>query len=571
MTCHRTSRFLLSALLALVLTAVARAQYPFIFRDVAEESGLLPDIGGIAGHAAAWGDYNGDGWPDLYIGTFGGTPAPYGSKPNQLFVSTGGGHFKLDPQQAIAIVGRASGSIFADLDNDGDLDLYLCNHAIDPEQNRGQVYYATPNKLFRNDNGRFIDVTDGCGASPPLMAMRTAAALDYDGDGLLDLLVGEDFFQGGKSRSRLFHNLGNLRFADVTEIEGLPGNVTGFGVAAGDVNGDGWPDVLLGGRNGGNRMFINDGDGRFSEAPRDYIDFSWQYSKNSENTACGVCFGDVNRDGRLDAVIGSHFSDPWQTGGVPVRLYLNMGIRDGWPDFADATAAVRLPPLQMKSPHVEVQDFDNDGWPDIYTSIVKFANNRCYPMIYRNMGVNKDGIPRFYEEAWGVNNWPTTVDVKSNEGDAFYKRLLVEEHSIFYASAAPTVDFDRDGRLDVLLASWWVYFPTMLLRNETTAGNWLQVAVRGDDRQGINMQGIGSQVRIYAAGKLGAPEALLGMREIAVGFGYASGQEAVAHFGLGEETACDVEVILPHGKGRLARRGVQAGQRVTLSIADMQE
>ncbi|MHB9109625.1 MAG: CRTAC1 family protein [Armatimonadota bacterium] len=566
MICHPLLRRLLPLLLLLACGA-SLAQYPFVFRDVAQQTGLLPEIGGIAGHAAAWGDYNGDGWPDLYIATFGGKP--YGSKLNQLFLNVGG-RFRLDPQPVTAVLGRASGSIFADLDNDGDLDLYLSNHAIDPKDyGEGTAHYLTPNKLFRNDNGRFTDVTEGCGASPGVMGMRSAAALDYDGDGLLDLLVGEDYFQGSKSRSRLFHNLGNLRFADVTEIEGLPPNVTGFGVAAGDVNGDGWPDVLLGGRYGGNRLFINDGDGRFREPPLQYVNFAWQYSRNTENTACGVCFGDVNRDGRLDAMIGSHFSDPWQTGGVAIRMYLNLGVKDGWPDFADATAAVGLPPLQMKSPHIEVQDFDNDGWPDLYTSVVKFANDRCYPMIYRNPGA-KDGIPRFYEDVWRVNNWPTAVDRRANEGGDFYRRLLVDEHKVFYASAAPTVDFDHDGRMDLFLASWWVYFPTMLLRNETMAGNWLQVAVKGDGEK-VNTQGIGSQVRLYVAGKLGQPEALLGMGEVAVGYGYASGQEAMCHFGLGNVEVCDVEVTLPHGNGRYVRRGVKAWQRITLTNEDRAE
>jgi hypothetical protein len=76
--------------------------------------------------------------------------------------------------------------------------------------------------------------------------------------------------------------------------------------------------------------------------------------------------------------------------------------------------------------------------------------------------------------------------------------------------------------------------------------------------------GVGAQVRAYAAGKLGDPAALLGAREIAVGYGYTSGQPAAAHFGLGKETACDLEVLLPHGKGRIVRRGVPAG-RVTLA------
>jgi hypothetical protein len=74
--------------------------------------------------------------------------------------------------------------------------------------------------------------------------------------------------------------------------------------------------------------------------------------------------------------------------------------------------------------------------------------------------------------------------------------------------------------------------------------------------------GIGAKVKLYRAGHIGEPEALLGCREIAVGYGYVSGQESIAHFGLGVEQSCDVEVLLPHGKGKLERRGVKAGQKL---------
>jgi hypothetical protein len=76
--------------------------------------------------------------------------------------------------------------------------------------------------------------------------------------------------------------------------------------------------------------------------------------------------------------------------------------------------------------------------------------------------------------------------------------------------------------------------------------------------------GIGSRIKVYQAGKLRQAGALIGCREMAVGFGYASGQPAIAHFGLGKEVSADVEVILPHGKGTLAQKGVKANQRITL-------
>jgi hypothetical protein len=102
----------------------------------------------------------------------------------------------------------------------------------------------------------------------------------------------------------------------------------------------------------------------------------------------------------------------------------------------------------------------------------------------------------------------------------------------------------------------------LLLKNETPGGNWLQVAVVGNN--GVNRQGIGAVVRIYPAGKHGQSDALLGVKEVACGYGYASGQEAIAHLGLSTIDACDVEVTLPHGKGRIEQRGVKANQRITV-------
>jgi hypothetical protein len=530
----------------------------FVFRDVTEEVGLWPDVGGIAGHGTGWGDVDGDGYPDLFVGTFG--DAPYGSKPHQFFRNHKG-KFKLDDQKHLRVVGRASGAVFADFDNDGDLDLYLTHHAIDGKPYK-MPHFSTPNFLFRNDGGgKFVDVSAGSGACPGEFPARSVAVLDYDGDGLLDLLVGECFFQGGKGRSRLFRNLGGLKFKDVTRDVGLPEKMTGFGVAAGDVNGDGWPDIFVAGRHGGNRLFVNDGRGRFRELPESHANFQWKYKDTNDDTPCGVCFGDVNRDGLLDIVIGQHFDRPWHTGGVPVRMYLNRGVdKDGLPRFEDITDKAGLTPLTMKGPHVELQDFDNDGWPDLYVSIVYFAAGKPHPVIFRHQGL-KDGVPRFHADALAVNDFPTEEDRKMADVTKFFEKME-REQKVVYMANGPTADFDRDGRLDMFLGNWWVKSRSLLLRNETPSGNWLQVTVQGG--KGVNRMGIGSMVRIYPTGKIGQPAALVGARAISVGYGYGSGQEAIAHFGLGELKECDVEVILPHGKGRLERKAVKANQRISI-------
>ncbi len=112
------------------------------------------------------------------------------------------------------------------------------------------------------------------------------------------------------------------------------------------------------------------------------------------------------------------------------------------------------------------------------------------------------------------------------------------------------------------MPNWWIEDRSLLLKNETLGGNWLDVKVEGT--KGINRMGIGSKVRIYPAGKIGEPAALLGFREISIGYGYCSGQEAIAHFGLGTAANIDIEITLPHGKGAFTQKNVAANQRLTL-------
>src|SRR5262249_27106759 len=156
-------------------------------------------------HGAVWGDIDGSGFPSLYVGTFGGKP--YDSKNNMLFRNVKG-RFVLDDQKALQLSGRANGGVFVDLNNDGKLDLYCTNHAIDAKPyGKGNEHFATPNVLFRNDgNGKFTDVSKTSGACPPGFTARGVCALDYDGDGLVDLLVGECIYQGGEGRSKPFRN-----------------------------------------------------------------------------------------------------------------------------------------------------------------------------------------------------------------------------------------------------------------------------------------------------------------------------------------------------------------------------
>src|SRR5262249_25795910 len=179
----RTTAASLAALVGLLLFAgeqtaddVPRADsYPFVFTDTGDSAGLFPHAANIWGHGAAWGDVDGDGWIDLYVATF---HMP-GSKPN-LFCRNKKGKFELDTQKPLAVSTRGTGVVFADLDNDGHLDLYLGNMPDPKNKHAGCA-------LFRNDGkGNFTDISKDSGACPPAFGGRSVTALDYDRRGLLD-------------------------------------------------------------------------------------------------------------------------------------------------------------------------------------------------------------------------------------------------------------------------------------------------------------------------------------------------------------------------------------------------
>jgi hypothetical protein len=328
------------------------------------------------------------------------------------------------------------------------------------------------------------------------------------------------------------------------------------------INADGWPDIFLTSPDGKNQLFLNDTHGKFLPAPGAAETFLWK-NLGPDNPPTGVCIADINRDGLPDIVIGHHNKRPWIEP-APIRLYLNRGTKNGRLAFEDITQPAGLAPLAMKAPHLEIQDFDNDGWPDVFVSIVKFKDGKPSPLIYRNLGP-KDGIPHFREDTWSLNDFPTPEDKAAKSTGPFYKKMLADK-KIMYTASAPTCDYDRDGRLDIFLANWWIDSDSMLLHNQTAGGNYLDVQLQGDN--GVNRMGIGSRISIFTAGKMRDPAALLGSREIAIGYGWCSGQEAVAHFGLAAESAVDIEVILPHGKGTLERKNVKANQRITLTAID---
>lgn len=523
--------------LTLFLAAHLGAQSPIRFTDATKSAGLSEPLAGLMGHGGAWGDFDGDGRLDLFVGGFCDRPnteyAPAkGPVPYRLFRNLGGGRFEWLKGMPAETFSRTSGAVFADLDNDGMLDLYVANNAkMRGKSNpKNEAEPQTSSKfrhsqLFRNGGGKFTDVSTTSGACPesPFTA-RNIGVFDYDNDGLLDLFVVEDKFTP-KPRSALFRNLGGMKFKDVTVEVGLPEDIFGLGHAVADLNGDGRPDFFVG---HSNRIFLSQPGNRYRESLELRELFAWK-PLHGEDWPCGAAFGDLNRDGRLDLVLSIHCETARN------KVFLNDGVKDGVPQFRDVTKEVGLgDSVPVKCPHVEIQDFDNDGWPDIFLSAGWRDGDTITPLVFRNTGM-KDGLPRF------VSPRPVRAPM-------------------VYFPCGPSGDFDNDGRLDLFLINWFTGDHSRLLRNESAARHWLQVRVTGKQ---MNRMGIGAQVKLFKSGQLGKESALLGFQEISIGYGYASGQPALAHFGLGDAAKVDLQIRFPNGK-TLTRTDVNADQLINL-------
>ncbi len=275
------------------------------FRDVTAASGIDHQAWSFG---SAVGDIDSDGNDDIYIACLG---------PDRLYRGLGGGKFA--DATASAGLGRdddfSTSAAFADLDADGDLDLYVTNYLrynpaapIAPAHFRGMEVMggprgvaAEPDRLYRNDGGVFTDITESAGiAAQPARYGLNAVAVDFTGDGRIDIFVGNDSMPNA-----LLENLGGLKFRDAGPRLGCSTNIDGaaqatMGIALGDVNGDARPDLLTTVfSDDTNTLFASTKDGFFSDA-------SARYGIGTPSrTLCGwaAAFLDLDHDADEDLFI----------------------------------------------------------------------------------------------------------------------------------------------------------------------------------------------------------------------------------------------------------------------------
>jgi hypothetical protein len=348
--------------LACLCSRPTYANEPFL--DVTEKSGLK----GMSGGVAAWGDFDNDGWTDLYTG-------------GKLWHNEHGRRFSRVPDVPLQGPG-----IWGDFDNDGFLDLFS---------------WSSGGKLFRNRKGQgFEDVSQNMPRLPMKVSLGATWG-DFDGDGFLDLYVGGyEIWQVSNYIDVIYRNQGNGTFEEVWRTKGRLQPARG--ITAADFDEDGDLDVYVSNyRLVANILWQNDGKGRFQDVAAAF-GTAGDGGLGAWGHTIGSAWGDLDNDGHLDLFVGN-FSHPSSYQDRP-KFLKNLGPNKQF-HFEDKSKAAGLR-WQESYASPALGDFDNDGSLDLYFTTV-YSGDRS--VLYRNTGnwafkdlsaAKKVDVPTTYQAAW---------------------------------------------------------------------------------------------------------------------------------------------------------------------------
>ena len=513
----------------------------FQFTEVARESGIdfvhyngaygkkyFPEMAGSGG---GFLDYDNDGWLDILLVNGMNWPSrPGKTEPTmKLYRNRGDGTFEDVTEEAgLAIPIYGMGMAAADIDNDGDTDLFITA--------------VGPNRLFRNDGGVFTDITLQAGVGDSAWS-TSAMFFDYDRDGDLDLYVCNyvkwseetDLWctLDGKTKayctpeiytgepSRLYRNRGDGTFEDVTVATGVY-NEEGkaLGVALLDFNDDGWPDFAVANDTQPDFLYRNNGPdsaGHVTFTEIGLISGMALDERGKARAGMGIDIGVVDETGEETIFIGN-FSNEM------IGVYRDLG-NGSYIDRA-ATSQIGFSSLLYLTFGLFLFDYDYDMDLDLFA-----VNGHVQPEIEEvQQAVTFKQASLFYNNQGNG----TFVEIGHQIGDPFTRPIV--------GRGAAYADYDRDGDLDILITV--NSGPAMLLRNEAIPkhrdqlGHYLRVRLRGNKS---NRDGIGARV-VVRAGDYVLPQ------YVRTGSTYLSQSELTRTFGLGRKTAADeVKVYWPSG------------------------
>lgn len=482
-------------------------------------------------------DYDGDGWPDIYIANGASIPSlkkPDASFNNRLFHNNHDGTFT-DVTEKAGVAGRgfSMGVAVADFDNDGWPDLFVTG--------------VRENILYHNrGDGTFEDMTEKAGLKGDGTWSVAAGWFDYDNDGLLDLFVvryvqwdpAKEVFCGDKRigyrtychpefygplANALYHNRGDGTFEDVSASSGIAAHRgKGMGVAFADYDHDGLMDVLVANDTVPNFLFHNLGHSRFEEVA---LQAGVAYNGDGRAiSSMGVDFRDYDNDGWEDIIVTALSNEGF-------AFFRNLG-RGSFLDIAQASL-ISSASLRLSGWGAGIYDFDNDGFKDVFT-----ANGHALTDIERVSSLESR----------------QPLSVFRNRGDGRFEYSAFGEKSLYRGAAFG--DLNRDGKIDAVVTR--LNEPPIILTNITETGNhWLRVRLRGHRS---NRDGIGARIHVVTdSGEQ--------WNHATTSVGYAGSSEREVHFGLGRSTVVRrLEVLWPSG-ARQELRDVAADRVVEVEEA----